>query len=576
MSTLARLWQEAPAAPREYLRSALKPDGKPIDPLIAQLLSKRNVENPGEFLYASTQQDLLKRLDPSCMKDVPRGAGRILEAISRREKICVYGDFDCDGVTSLTLMMQVIRQLGGQVDPYIPDRVDEGYGLNIRAIQTLAERDYKLIVTVDCGIRSVIEVEEANRLGVDMVITDHHSVGSEVPPAYAVINPQQLDCPGHEQYSHLAGVGVAFMLAIQLLTQTGSRSLRISDMLDLVAIGTVADVMYLNDPLNRLLVIHGLAVINEGRRLGLSVLLEKASLSLGHVSSENIGFAIGPRINAAGRLDKAMKAYDLLSATDESEARRLAEELNDLNLTRQTKTRDAQTRIRAMLELAEELDSPLIFAQDDMVEAGIVGLVAGRLTEELYRPTVILHRDKDESRASCRSIPEFHITQALDACADLLLRHGGHAMAAGFTVANANIALLKQRLMAAARKSLEGQPLQPRLYYDMKLPFHLITLKMAESLLCLQPCGHQNPPPRFMTPELRVVSYKVLKGKHLKMKLSAGHYPSHDAIAFNMAEFADDMPDLVDAVYAVDINEYQGRRNVQMVIEDLRPSRGEV
>lgn len=574
MSTMAKLWQGMPDAPRDYLQNALKPDGKPIDPLIAQLLYRRGVEHPGEFLYATEPDDLKKLLNPACMKNVERAAARITQAISRREKICVYGDFDCDGITSTTLMTQVIRHLGGYVEPYIPDRIVEGYGLNSPALRTLGERDFKLVVTVDCGIRSMKEVNEATLAGMDMVITDHHSVGSEIPQT-CVVNPQQKDCGGHFQYRHLAGVGVACMVAIQLLNQNGWGSFRLSNMLDLVAIGTVADVMHLNDPVNRLLVIHGLAVINEGRRMGLRVLLENASLKLGSITSENIGFGIGPRINAAGRLDKGIKAYHLLSATDEAEARRLAAELSGLNVTRQAKTRDAHGRIRDILELTGELDSPLLFAQDDTVEPGIVGLVAGRLTEEFYRPTVILHKDRDESRASCRSIPEFDITNALDGCADLLLRHGGHAMAAGFTVANANVDVLKQRLMLAARRSMDGRSLMPILHYDLQLPFQHINLKMVENLICLEPCGHKNPTARFVTPEMRVVSHTILKDKHLKMKLNTGHYPSHDAIAFNRAEFADDMPDRVDVLYTLSVNEYNGRRNVQMMVEDIRPSRGD-
>ena len=572
MSTIAKVWQVAPPAPPEYVRQAQHGHSQRIEPLLIQLMYNRSVENPSDFLFATSSDQLMSRINPSCMKDVSKAAQRICHAIRSKERILVYGDFDCDGVTSTTLLMQVLKMLAARAEAYIPDRVDEGYGLNSPALLLAKERGYGLVVTVDCGIRSVKEVNDANDVGLDVIVTDHHSVGSEIPAAYAVINPQQEDCGGHEIYSHLAGVGVAFMLAMELVTcMTPPKSFRISDLLDLVAIGTVADVMHLNDPLNRLLVVHGLKVINEGRRLGLKILLETASLKLGAISSQRIGFGIGPRINAAGRLDKALKAYRLLSADDANEARKIANELEGLNRERQRLTRDAQERIKETVERENSINTPLIFAQDSDVLPGIVGLVAGRLTEEFYRPTVVLEYGATESRASCRSIPEFHITHALDSCADLLLRHGGHAMAAGFTVANENLAELKRRLMKAASEQLSDRDLLPTVVIDAEMPMRSLSLKFAETLSMLEPTGHQNPPARFMTKNMRVVDYRPLSnGAHLKLKLSEGHHPAMDAIAFGFGHLAQNMYGNVDAVYALEVNEYNGRRNAQLVIQELR------
>ncbi len=570
MSTIAKAWQVLPAAPASLLRRY-----KEMNPVLAQVLYNRGVapEDAAAFLTLTRP-----KVDPFAMKDMTRAVGRIRQAIKRREKIAVYGDFDADGVSSTALMVQVLRAFQANVQAYIPDRVDEGYGLNSPALLGLAKQGVSLVVTVDCGIRSVQEVEDANAAGLDVVITDHHSVGAEIPNAFAVVNPQQADCGGDK---HIAGCGVAFMLAMGILQkhldEFGAKrlpNLRQSDLLDLVALGTVADIMPLNTLLNRTLVKHGLNTMNEGRRLGLRVLAEAAGLKIGQLTAQDIGFVFGPRINAAGRLASALTAYELLTTPDETRAKELAQTLNELNRKRQDLTREAQERVQAAI-LADGVDQmPLIFVQDDQVLAGIVGLVAGRLTETYYRPTVILEHGEHESRASCRSIPEFHITHALDNCADLLLRHGGHSMAAGFTVPNKNLPLLRERLMQQAQNLLGGRELQPTLAIDMVLTMRQLTLQLAEDLLALEPTGHKNPPPVFLTKQLEVTETRAVgsDNAHLKLKLRGDNQPPVDAIAFRFGDWAQQMPALVDVVYALEINEWQGRRNLQLRILDMRPS----
>lgn len=570
MSTIAKAWQVLPAAPVSLLRRY-----KEMNPVLAQVLYNRGVapEDAAAFLTLTRP-----KVDPFAMKDMTRAVGRIRQAIKRREKIAVYGDFDADGVSSTALMVQVLRAFQANVQAYIPDRVDEGYGLNSPALLGLAKQGVSLVVTVDCGIRSVQEVEDANAAGLDVVITDHHSVGPEIPNAFAVVNPQQADCGGDK---HIAGCSVAFMLAMGILQkhldEFGAKrlpNLRQSDLLDLVALGTVADIMPLNTLLNRTLVKHGLNTMNEGRRLGLRVLAEAAGLKIGQLTAQDIGFVFGPRINAAGRLASALTAYELLTTPDETRAKELAQTLNELNRKRQDLTREAQERVQAAI-LADGVDQmPLIFVQDDQVLAGIVGLVAGRLTETYYRPTVILEQGEHESRASCRSIPEFHITHALDNCADLLLRHGGHSMAAGFTVPNKNLPLLRERLMQQAQNLLGGRELQPTLAIDMVLTMRQLTLQLAEDLLALEPTGHKNPPPVFLTKQLEVTETRVVgsDNAHLKLKLRGDNQPPVDAIAFRFGDWAQQMPAFVDVVYALEINEWQGRRNLQLRILDMRPS----
>ena len=380
-------------------------------PTLAQLLYNRGFEDPraaDEFLNCQSLS-----FDPFQLKDMEAAVTRINVAISEREPIAVYGDFDADGVCATTLMVQTLRALGGDVIPYIPDRADEGYGLNTPALAGLARRGVKLIVTVDCGIRANSEVAAGTRAGLDIIITDHHSIGPELPSALAVVNSRQEDCPGE---ARLAGVGVAFMLAKALLLHRWATNrdnypagFRQSDLLDLVALGTVADVVPLNVSMNRRLVKHGLDVINDLRRPGIAALVKVSSLQPGSIKSNDIGFGLGPRINAAGRLGSAMAAFDLLSAESVEEAMPRAIELQALNSQRQQLTRQAQAAISE--QAGEGGDRSLIFAGDENIHSGIVGLVAGRLTEAFYRPAVVLEVGEEESRASCRSIPEFNITR---------------------------------------------------------------------------------------------------------------------------------------------------------------------
>lgn len=567
-------WILAPQAPESYFGQC---EDKKIDPILAQLLYNRGFEDPEEtrrFLY---EKDL--REDPYDMKDMDKAVERINSAIAKREPMVVYGDFDADGVTAATLMTQVLTALGAEVAVYFPDRIKEGYGLNTPALQDLAKWGAKLVITVDCGIRSVDEVDAGLQAGLDMIITDHHSIGPEIPPALAVINPQQADCKGNP---NLAGVGVAFMLAKGLLRhrwQTDRASypdMRLSDLLDLVAIGTVADVVPLNDSLNRRLVKHGLNTINEMRRPGIKALAAIAGLKPGQIKAVNIGFGLGPRINAAGRLDDARIAYNLLIATSIDEAMSFAQkldqaqELHRINSKRQKLTHQAEIAIRDQVKDTENLS--LIFAGDESFHPGIVGLVAGRLAERYYRPAVVFQRGGEQSRASCRSIPEFHITHALDECADLLVRHGGHAMAAGFTVNNCNIKALREKLQQIAAESFIGQNLQPTLRIDQELALDDLNEDLVDFVDDLEPTGQKNPAAVFMSRGLNVLACRTVgkDNKHLKIKFGHNDKTPIDAIGFNLGAWAKQMPSSIDAAYHLEMNEWNGRRSLQMRLLDIR------
>ncbi|MBZ0293082.1 MAG: single-stranded-DNA-specific exonuclease RecJ [Anaerolineae bacterium] len=577
MSTLAKRWLLRPQADRRLLRQYGK-----FHPVLAQVLYNRGYSKPVDaeaFLYARKTQNPLEQ--GTEMKDVRRTARRLLEAIQRKELIIVYGDFDADGVTSTVLMVTALKYLGANVRPYIPHRVDEGYGLNSDALERLSQDGAKVIITVDCGIRSVQDVEDGKAMGLDIIITDHHSIGPEIPNAFAVVNPKQEDCPYPEDM--LAGVGVAHKVASTLMQlYYGKRMYAnkalyqkvgqvLEDLLDLVAIGTVADLAPLDRVENRVLVRRGLEVLNDARRPGVKALLEVAGIEPGKVSAMSIGFGLGPRINAAGRLESAMLAYDLLSTSDYDQALELAHQLDELNSERQDLTRAAQDVIRQQLVTVESDTLPLIFAGGDF-QPGIVGLVAGRLVEEFYRPSVVMERGESESRASCRSIPQFDITSALDECAELLVRHGGHAQAAGFTVLNENLGSLQERLTQLAVERLEGQELRPVLEIDAVVDVNQLSEELVDELSYLEPTGHMNPAPVLVSQNLYVLDWRLVgrDGRHLKFKVARAGRPPVDAIAFGMGDWTHRFPCRIDVAYQLEINEWNGRRTMQMNVQDIR------
>lgn len=571
-TTLTKRWLIAPQVPPELLRQY-----RGMGPVLAQVLRNRGFINPDEaYRFLCVKEDAG---DPFKMKGMSQAVHRIRQAIKNREPIVVYGDFDADGVTSTVLLVQVLQALNANVRPYIPHRVDEGYGLNSKALRELAHRGMKLVITVDCGIRSIDEVEDGKTAGLDIIITDHHSIGPEIPRALAVLNPKQEDCKYPEDM--LAGVGVAYKLAVGLLKAANGNDRRgvkaglsPDDLLDLVAIGTVADLAPLDKLENRALVRRGLQALNQASRLGLQALLEVAGLHPGELSAMSIGFGIGPRINAAGRLDSAMTAYDLLSSSEKDKAIELADKLQSLNTKRQDLTRAAQELIRSRLQEVDEAETPLIFAADSDFQPGIVGLVAGRLAEEYFRPAVVMELGEQESHASCRSIPQFDITQALDQCADLLVRHGGHAQAAGLTIRNENIPAFRARLTEIAYDALDGQELLPTLDIDAKVDLRQINENLVLELEQLEPTGHSNAAPVLMTENLRVVECRTVgkDSQHLKLRLTRPGCNYVDAIGFGLGNWYGRIPDQIDVAYQLEVNEWNGRRTIQMNLQDVRPA----
>ena len=413
----------------------------------------------------------LEEQDPLQLSGMPAAVERLAHAIHSGEHVVVYGDYDADGVTATALLVECLRALGANVRPYIPDRFEEGYGLNTAALQQLAEEGAQVVVTVDCGIRALEEAAAAQALGLDLIITDHHSVGPELPTAVAIINSK---LPGDEYPEKmLAGVGTAYKLAQALATHFEGSAYDPQSALDLVAVGTVADLVPLTGE-NRWLVRQGLRRLQQPARQGFMSLMGVAGIKPNKVTAGDIGFVLGPRLNAAGRLDSALEAYKLLTTRDVFEAGKLAQDLDNRNRERQRMTRE-------MAELAEELairegeDQRLLTAVHADFNSGVVGLVASRLTENYYRPAIVGQHEGDYVRASCRSIAEFHITDALQECADYFENFGGHAAAAGFTVRAERWPEVETRLQAIASEQLDGLDLRPTLHADLEIP--LVDLK---------------------------------------------------------------------------------------------------
>jgi single-stranded-DNA-specific exonuclease len=544
-------------------------------PLLAQILYRRGFTDPASARAFLNGTPLTR--SPREMKGIPEAGIRIRQAIRKREKIVVYGDFDADGVTSTVVLVSALKALGADVEPYIPNRIDEGYGLNTDALDRIkGERHAQLVITVDCGIRSLHEVEYGCNIGLDMIVTDHHSVGPELPQCTAVVNPKQPGCNYGE--TMLAGVGVAYRLAQWVLATASANdriapTLQAESLLDLVAIGTVADLAPLDRPENRALVIEGLKLLRRAERPGVRALLEVSRMPPEKVDAMAIGFTIGPRINAAGRLASADLAYELLSTDDAVLAMERAQQLQTLNVQRQDFTREAQEYARRLAGIEPGADVPLIFAVDPTFREGIVGLVAGRLTEEYYRPSIVIHRGEMESHGSCRSIPEFNITTALDQCAELLIRHGGHAQAAGFALHNENLPIFQERIIRIAAESLHGQDLAPSLDIDAEVRLHDVDEALYAELRRLEPTGNSMPAPILYVSRVRVVDKRTVgkEDAHLKLRFLDGITMRH-AIAFRMGSLAEDVPEYVDVAFQAEPNEYNGHRSIELKVVDLRPA----
>lgn len=566
MSALGRRWRLRGRFPEGALADA------PYPALVRHLLWHRGVRTASEAARFLEGPQAAGEYDPLLLPGMERALSRLRQAVRGGETVAVFGDFDVDGVTASAVLTQGLRSLGVKVVPYIPDRFQEGYGLNLGALDTLRQAGARLVVTADCGTSSHREVDHACGLGMEVVILDHHTVPPQLPAAVATVNPKREDSRYPE--SELAAVGLAYKLMAALHESLG-RAWEPDRYLDLVALGTVADLAPLQNE-NRLLVQRGLRALARGQRPGVRALMEASGIDPEAVDAEAIGYALGPRLNAAGRLAHARLAFELLLEEDEGEAMRRALELTALNQERQRQTGAALELARELLS-REDREAPLIFIGHREISAGIVGLVAGRLAEELYRPTVVYEAGEERSRGSCRSIPEFDITAALRRFAGLMERFGGHRAAAGFTARNETLAALKEALLQAAEEGLRGVELTPAIDIDAALPLSRLGGQALRWLARMAPFGQGNPEPTFLSRGVQVVEVRNIgaDGRHLRLKLRDGPV-TWPAVAFGLGPESpaalDVRPgDRIDVVFSLAAE--RGQRDVlELRVKDAAPS----
>lgn len=590
---LHKEWVEYPSIP-DNIDSELED----YPQIFRQILFNRGIcdrETAGNFLQA--REPLFP---PEALMGIQPALELIRRMILEKRHIVVFGDYDVDGVTATTLLVQMLRLYEANVDMYIPNRYDEGYGFSGEALRGVLEHHPDLIITVDCGVRSIDEVAAAAELGVATIVTDHHQPLEILPSAAALICPRQPGDPYPNK--ELAGVGIAYKLAQAMLERYPLTDQCAEQWLDLVALGTIADLAKLEGE-NRVLVRHGLELMRQAARPGIQALAEVSRVNLSKLNASHIGFMLAPRLNAAGRMDSAKIAYDLLMADSVVEARPLASELDGQNKERQQTTKNIQEKVAEEPSLLDN-DWLILCAQEGFSE-GVLGLAASKMAETYYRPAIIGNIKGDFVRASCRSIPEIHITTVLDECRDLLLKHGGHAMAAGLTVHVDNVEELRSRLTAIIQREAEGKTFMPRLVGEMVVSLQaLAATALFPWLDELEPTGADNPVPLFMAKGVVIerISTVGKEREHLKLVLKDTEKRGDaliDAIAFRFGylfgktnEDTDTegmlekdpskvsaqgscLPlkrgDRIDIAFSYEINHFNGNETIQVNIRDIRP-----
>lgn len=538
--------------------------GSGYAPLAAMVLASRGI---GDDRQARAYLDCnAPLLDPFLMTDMDKAAGRVGLAMSRGEKIAVFGDYDVDGITATCLLTDFLRRHGADVVSYIPGRLEEGYGLNPIAIHQLHAEGVKLIVTVDCGITAVSEAELCKQLGIDLVITDHHECKQTLPAAVAVVDPHR--CDGGYPHKNLSGVGVAFKLASALC---GSQETVLEEYADMVCLGTVADVMPLQGE-NRVFVARGLESLAHTKRPGIAALMAECGCAPETVSASSIGFMLAPRINAAGRMGQIDLAVELFLTDDPDKAAETARGLCELNRQRQAVESEIYRQAVSMLPMGKPPEA--IVLADESWHQGVVGIVASRIAEEYACPTFLICLDGEHGKASSRSHGGFNLFASLSALSPLLESYGGHELAAGFTISRANIPEFRRQICALAAQYYTDDVPRTVLDVDCAVSPELLTLHNVDSLQMLEPCGNGCPKPVLMMKNLTIDRISMVGGgRHMRLRLCSGHtYLNAIYFSANPQTVSIQPGDLVDVAFTPQVNEFRGTRTVQMNVIDIRPS----
>lgn len=561
----------------EALAEALRPNGDkpgalPVPLAVCRLLAARGIRAVDEarrFLRPAIEQVE----PPETLIDLPRAADRLAQAVRAGETVLVHGDYDVDGICSTALMTRALRALGGQVVPFIPDRMRDGYDLGPAGVEAARAAGARVVLTCDCGTTAHPAAEALRAMGIDLIISDHHLPGGPLPPALAVINPRRADCASADK--DLAAVGVAYKLALEVTRRLGGDEALVHRQLDLVALATVADVAPLRGE-NRVFVRLGLRQLEQGTNTGLRALVRAARLDGKAMTAGRVGYTLAPRLNALGRLARAIRGVELLLTEEEGAANAIARECEELNAARQEMDR------RILDEAARRLDAMDLDATYGIVldsadwHPGVIGIVASRVVERTGRPAFMIAVQDGVGKGSGRSIGPFDLHAALQECADLLVKHGGHRAAAGLTVEAARIPAFAERFNAVARARLTADDLVPRLRTDLELPLEEADETLERALRHLEPFGVGNPGPVFVARGVRVAGTPRRIGTDgVKVALRTPRGPM-DAVGWGLAARAGEIAPggALDIAYRLDVNEYQGTRTLQAVLQDFRPAAG--
>lgn len=541
-----------------------------VSPEISQILNNRGINDEKDAeIFMNPSLEYLR--DPFLMKDMKKATDRIKKAIENKERIYIYGDYDVDGVSSTSILYIYFKSIGFPVKYYIPNRLEEGYGINEDAVKKISNDGCDLIITVDCGITSVKEVELASELGIDVIITDHHECQSDIPNAYAIVNPKQEDC--NYPFDMLCGCGVAFKM-IQALTDEEEFKTSMFDYLEIVTLATICDIVPLIDE-NRIIVKNGLKLMKEGKNLGLRELIKVCGIETSKIGSSHIGYSVGPRINASGRLGYSYLGVQLFTTDVEDEAKEIANILETKNIERQMIESKMYKEAEDIIASNEDyLDDKVLVVANEGWQHGIIGIVASKLTEKYYKPTILLTIEDGEATGSARSIKGFSIFDALVSCKDLMNKFGGHEQAAGLALNAENIDELRRRINEIADYNLSKEDLIENIKVEYELEEESATLDLVDDLHKLEPFGLSNPSPRFIMRDLLLTNvYRMGKNKQ-HLKLICEKEKSYECVGFNMAYLADNFQegDKIDILFQVDENNFNNEKKVQFLLKDIRLS----
>lgn len=550
-----------------------------ISEALANLLVQRDITTIGEA-KAFFEPDLGYLHDPFLMKDMNIAVERISTAVKRNEKILVYGDYDVDGTTAVALVYSFLKEQYSNVEYYIPDRYKEGYGVSFQGIDFAYQRNCKVVITLDCGIKASEKVKYAKTKGLDVIICDHHYPGDEIPKAVAVLDPKQPNC--NYPYKELSGCGVGFKLVHAYSRVHGIPFSKILPYLDLVSVSIASDIVPLTGE-NRVLAYYGLKQLNEAPRTGLKEIIREADICRA-ITIEDVVFKIGPRINAAGRMETGSKAVELLISTDSRQALGISKEINNFNNERRNIDRTITTEAMRMIsEDQRRINARTTVLYNPSWKKGVIGIVASRLIETYYRPTVILTESNGFATGSARSVQGYDLYQAIESCSDLLESFGGHMFAAGLTLKKENIKPFMERFEQFVNNTITEEQLVPRVFVDSLLLFSEINLDFFNFLNKFQPFGPDNMSPVFVSKNVfdsgngRMVGSN---GEHLKLDLcqESSGMKSFPAIAFNQADFFEYIKsgNPIDICYSIEMNEFRGNRNLQLNIKDIKICSGDV